>query len=459
MSKLKRFLSTLQQFGNDISRDVGERVHSLILCLVNSAISIEEFHQRVQDIMNCPLRPFVVPFLKSHLPILQNEIIQYARLAKQTPQQYLRQYEQAVLDSESHPSGEPFEIFQSNSKETRKRCMPSTNDLKRPRENGYSETRSNGPSPVKRHHNLSNPPFGSGISPNITANHEKCSFSFDDSINDVRAKERDLYEKSFQREPSEEKEMEGQWRNIYTMLNCILGMVDKTKRALTILQQRSCVDWTDCVPCGPKQMDSWEMEIKRQSNDIMTHCKSAEDRVSEVRRKAEEAVNEVKQQAVAELQRAVSLAETKASEFVAEERAKLEQFLSETRRKGSQESLSFASKREDSREMTFLPCSNQQDDSIENCWNCGRKANETCSGCNVARYCGTFCQHKDWETHHRRCGKGVSGATPSVTVSCTPLGVAKTSTKTPICHVSSTNFDQEITSHISTKRTDKSITS
>lgn len=35
------------------------------------------------------------------------------------------------------------------------------------------------------------------------------------------------------------------------------------------------------------------------------------------------------------------------------------------------------------------------------CWNCGRKANETCSGCNLARYCGSFCQHKDWEQHHQ----------------------------------------------------------
>ncbi|EFX67107.1 hypothetical protein DAPPUDRAFT_8906, partial [Daphnia pulex] len=39
------------------------------------------------------------------------------------------------------------------------------------------------------------------------------------------------------------------------------------------------------------------------------------------------------------------------------------------------------------------------------CWNCGRRANETCSGCNVARYCSTFCQHKHWEIHHKICGR------------------------------------------------------
>jgi hypothetical protein len=37
------------------------------------------------------------------------------------------------------------------------------------------------------------------------------------------------------------------------------------------------------------------------------------------------------------------------------------------------------------------------------CWNCSRPASETCSGCKVAKYCGSFCQHKDWESHHRIC--------------------------------------------------------
>uniref|UniRef100_A0A336MIB7 CSON002139 protein n=1 Tax=Culicoides sonorensis TaxID=179676 RepID=A0A336MIB7_CULSO len=55
------------------------------------------------------------------------------------------------------------------------------------------------------------------------------------------------------------------------------------------------------------------------------------------------------------------------------------------------------------------------------CWNCGRKAHETCSGCNLARYCGAFCQHKDWEQHHQVCSSlrsaettQKSSTTPSV---------------------------------------------
>ena len=40
---------------------------------------------------------------------------------------------------------------------------------------------------------------------------------------------------------------------------------------------------------------------------------------------------------------------------------------------------------------------------VKTCWNCGRPATETCSGCSLARYCGPFCQHKDWENHSRLC--------------------------------------------------------
>ncbi|XP_022251834.1 protein CBFA2T3-like [Limulus polyphemus] len=125
LSKLKRFLTTLEQFGSDISPEVCENVHNLILGLVDSSLSVEEFHRKVQAVTGYPLRPFVVPFLKSHLPMLQTEVLHFARLTKQTPQQYLKQYEQAVLDSVAHPSGEPFEIFQPESKENRKRRTPS----------------------------------------------------------------------------------------------------------------------------------------------------------------------------------------------------------------------------------------------------------------------------------------------------------------------------------------------
>lgn len=63
--------------------------------------------------------------------------------------------------------------------------------------------------------------------------------------------------------------------------------------------------------------------------------------------------------------------------------------------------------------------------SQQSCWNCGRKASETCSGCNTARYCGSFCQHKDWEKHHHVCGQGLQGLPGGSSV---PLGTPSSST-------------------------------
>ncbi|KPP63577.1 hypothetical protein Z043_118154 [Scleropages formosus] len=70
LSKLKRFLTTLQQFGSDISAEIGESVRSLVLALVNSTVTIEEFHSRLQEATNFPLRPFVIPFLKISVELL-----------------------------------------------------------------------------------------------------------------------------------------------------------------------------------------------------------------------------------------------------------------------------------------------------------------------------------------------------------------------------------------------------
>lgn len=108
LSKLKRFLTTLQQFGNDISPEIGDSVRSLVLALVvnalmlkeeegeqrcfvemqlffafitfplpasqNSTVTIEEFHTRLQEATNFPLRPFVIPFLKVNMTSLWDRL-------------------------------------------------------------------------------------------------------------------------------------------------------------------------------------------------------------------------------------------------------------------------------------------------------------------------------------------------------------------------------------------------
>lgn len=103
------------------------------------------------------------------------------------------------------------------------------------------------------------------------------------------------------------------------MLSCISGMVEKTKRAITILQQRG----TDTQP---GYADVSLIDIKRQT----------EEKVAEFRRTAEDAVNQVKRQAVIEIQRAVSAAENRAVEIMAQERLKMEKFFVELTKTNSE---------------------------------------------------------------------------------------------------------------------------
>lgn len=110
-----------------------------------------------------------------------------------------------------------------------------------------------------------------------------------------------------------------EWKSIHTMLSCISGMVEKTKRAITILQQRG----TDTQPGYP---DVSLIDIKRQT----------EEKVAEFRRTAEDAVNQVKRQAVIEIQRAVSAAENRAVEIMAQERLKMEKFFVELTKTNSE---------------------------------------------------------------------------------------------------------------------------
>lgn len=411
LSKLKRFLTTLQQFGSDISPEIGERVRTLVLGLVNSHLSIEEFHAKLQEATNFPLRPFVIPFLKANLPLLQRELLHCARLAKQTPQQFLTQNEHIVFDPAHSPLESQDSIASELNENGKRRASPES----RPKENGSMDSLMSDPlHPAKRHH--PNSPMGSRISPNGSLNLgaggpirlEDISLSREMRERERLERERAERERA-ERERERERHFSGSynygrsdsfdplerldddWRHVETMLNCILGMVDKTKRALAVLQERSLRDREELSVWMRRHAEGLDHDVKKHTSDMMAFTvRQTEDRVSEVRRRAEEAVNEVKRQAMAELQKAVAAAENKASEMVIAERVKMERVLAQARCQARDEVMGTV---------------NHQEESSESCWNCGRKASETCSGCNVARYCGSFCQHKDWENHHLVCGK------------------------------------------------------
>ncbi|XP_035452533.1 protein CBFA2T3 isoform X1 [Spodoptera frugiperda] len=389
LQRLRKFLSALQQFATDVGADTGERVRQLIHNLVSGTVNIEEFQAGVQECTNYPLRASVPGFLRALLPLAQRDLHARARRAKQTPLQYIRSHEHLILES----GGDSSDIFAQHPPGT----AAETGVKRRASDPFYDAPQTNGsheeyPPQAKRTASslfLNPSPFLYPLPSNASLfdyghpyhtyhGNQEPGYERRDggiTVRDVSSMNAPFAEpRGLGAAPSGLLKTDDEWKNINTMLNCILSMVEKTKRALAILQQR-----------GVEPTES--NDIKRAASEIMaTAVRQTEERVAEVRRRAEDAVNQVKRQALLELQRAVGAAETKALELVAAERGKVER-LGERRHSPPP-----------GRELSPNASSQQNC-----CWNCGRKAQETCSGCNAARYCGAFCQHKDWENHHQVC--------------------------------------------------------
>ncbi|KAM6224438.1 protein CBFA2T3 isoform 2-T2 [Rhynchocyon petersi] len=434
LSKLKRFLTTLQQFGNDISPEIGERVRTLVLGLVNSTLTIEEFHSKLQEATNFPLRPFVIPFLKANLPLLQRELLHCARLAKQTPAQYLAQHEQLLLDANASSPIDSSELLLEVNENGKRRTPDRTKENGSDRDLLHPDHLSKRPctlSPAQRYspsnglshqpnglpHPTPPPPQHYRLEDMAMAHHFRDSYRHPDA-RELRERHRQIVVPGSRQEEIidhrlTDREWAEEWKHLNNLLNCIMDMVEKTRRSLTVLRR--------CQEADREELNHW-LRRRSDTEDLKkgpppavrplgssvegppgeyTHREFVPRTLpsympEEVWRKAEEAVNEVKRQAMSELQKAVSDAERKAHELISTERAKMERALAEAKRQASEDALTVV---------------NQQEDSSESCWNCGRKASETCSGCNAARYCGSFCQHKDWEKHHHVCGQGLQGPT------------------------------------------------
>ncbi|XP_019134909.1 protein CBFA2T3 isoform X5 [Larimichthys crocea] len=460
LCKLKRFLTTLQQFGNDISPEIGERVRSLVLGLVNSTLTIEEFHSKLHEATNFPLRPFVIPFLKANLPLLQRELLHCARLAKQTPAQYLAQHEQLLLDANASSPLDSSEIMLEMNEHGKRRTPDRTKDTS-DRDGLHPEHLAKRPCTISPSQRFSpstglpahpppnglptHPPNGLSHPPNPQMGPQH--YRLEDMA--LAHQYRDAYRHNEHREARDrhrqtavhgtrqeevidhrltDREWAEEWKHLDNLLNCIMDMVEKTRRSLTVLRR--------CQEADREEMNHWIRrysdveEMKKEIHRDFLHRPPSGFLPEEIWRKAgttsiplspalkhlqnrqEEAVNEVKRQAMSELQKAVSDAERKAHEMISAERSKMERALAEAKRQASEDALTVINQQEDSSE------------SHQSCWNCGRKASETCSGCNTARYCGSFCQHKDWEKHHHVCGQGLQGLPGGSSV---PLGTPSSS--------------------------------
>ncbi|XP_042779259.1 protein CBFA2T1 isoform X5 [Panthera tigris] len=395
LSKLKRFLTTLQQFGNDISPEIGERVRTLVLGLVNSTLTIEEFHSKLQEATNFPLRPFVIPFLKANLPLLQRELLHCARLAKQNPAQYLAQHEQLLLDASTTSPVDSSELLLDVNENGKRRTPDRTKENGFDREPLHSEHPSKRPctiSPGQRYspnnglsyqpnglpHPTPPPPQHYRLDDMAIAHHYRDSYRHP-SHRDLRDRNRPMGLHGTRQEEMidhrlTDREWAEEWKHLDHLLNCIMDMVEKTRRSLTVLRR--------CQEADREELNYWirrysdAEDLKKGGGGSSSHSRQQSpvnpDPVAldahreflhrpasgyvpeEIWKKAEEAVNEVKRQAMTELQKAVSEAERKAHDMITTERAKMERTVAEAKRQAAEDALAVINQQEDSSEEFCL---------------------------------------------------------------------------------------------------------
>uniref|UniRef100_A0A8C6EJS0 TAFH domain-containing protein n=1 Tax=Microcebus murinus TaxID=30608 RepID=A0A8C6EJS0_MICMU len=263
LSKSKRFLTTLQQLGNDISPEIGEKVRTLVLALVNSTVTIEEFHCKLQEATNFLLRPFVIPFLKANLPLLQREPLHCARAAEQPPSQYLAQHQHLLLNTSiASPAGSSELLMEVHGKG--KRPSPERRE-----ENSFERDAIAPEPPEKRVCTISPVPRRSPAltvplmnpggqfhptppplqhytlediatshlyqEPNKVHHNLSLNGSYQDELVDHRLTER---------------EWADEWKHLDHVLNCIMEMVEKTRRSMAVLRR--------CQESDHEELNYWK---------------------------------------------------------------------------------------------------------------------------------------------------------------------------------------------------------
>nr|XP_042132476.1 protein CBFA2T2 isoform X4 [Peromyscus maniculatus bairdii] len=374
LSKLKRFLTTLQQFGNDISPEIGEKVRTLVLALVNSTVTIEEFHCKLQEATNFPLRPFVIPFLKANLPLLQRELLHCARAAKQTPSQYLAQHEHLLLNTSIASPADSSELLMEVHGNG-KRPSPERRE-----ENSFERDTVPPEPPAKRVCTISPaprhspaltvplmnpggqfhptpPPLQHYTLEDIATSHLYREPNKMLEHREVRERHHNLslnggYQDELVDHRLTEREWADEWKHLDHALNCIMEMVEKTRRSMAVLRR--------CQESDREELNYWKRrfnentEMRKTGTELVSrqHSPGSTDSLSN-----EEAVNKVKIQAMSEVQKAVAEAEQKAFEVIATERARMEQTIADVKRQAAEDAFLVINEQEESTEKIVVQAS------------------------------------------------------------------------------------------------------
>jgi len=322
LSPVKRFLCSLIKFGEDISAATGDTVRRLVCRLLTDGLAIPDFQRQLQEVTSFPVRPFVLPFLQSNIPLLRERIEKLANAVGMSPSEFLTKHQSVLQDCDDQESFAEVCPPKSTSPSAGQAASLSPGKRKSSESGDVSAAPTSSPKRPRSLSSLLSPPLFPTLNTRASAGQLIRPQPWTTTTSSSGPK---LAAVPGQPQTRQEDERSGEeeWKNVQVMLNCILGMVEKTQRAIRILQQR-------------------------QTSPTQSNNRSTEEVVADLQTRANLAILEVKRAAVEQIR---------------------------TARQTSEEA----------------------------CWQCGRPATETCSGCSLARYCGQLCQHKDWEEHHALC--------------------------------------------------------
>lgn len=83
LAKLRKFLGSLVQLVQEVHPEISERVRGLVLSLASGGISVDEFCITLKEGINLPLRPYLINLFKSHISLLQRDVLTMARTKNQ----------------------------------------------------------------------------------------------------------------------------------------------------------------------------------------------------------------------------------------------------------------------------------------------------------------------------------------------------------------------------------------
>jgi len=355
------------QFGDDISSECGDQVRHLILALVNSVISTEEFHAKLQEATNFPLRPFVIPFLKTNLPFLQRELMHCAGLARQFPDRYLSIPEASVPPTFDGSFGQPAPKRSApNIPIPQEQLIPPFHRTHLP------QVRSEHPKALEN--TLSENPKTSKLNQVERIGTGETNQSSKEGINTKpieEEKEKSILKPEFSNEMTVDAEREIYY--VFHLLSTVSVMMEKARQSLNIVKKHG------------KNIDNKDGSLQQRGmNEGSSNCLHG---------------------VIKEVENAISAAEDQSADLISDVEKQRSKLLKRKLSGESEKALPLPPTISSSTLALALTSVDAHSKDDFNCWNCGREAHETCSGCNKAKYCGPFCQHKDWENHHKCCSK------------------------------------------------------